>query len=244
MAGVACHSILLKLAAYEDEKHHVDIIQLSRSHDISDRTDYLLKGDVPNSSSGMIISFKCALNVAKNRGMKLVFGVPCNTFHAPPIWDLFEYACNEATADSGGASVHIVHMLRATLAYIHELCPNARRIGLLSTTGTRESGVYKTLFDEQNLELVQVPISMQPRVHASINDPEYGVKARSPVTERARADSEDFVRVLKENGAEAAILGCTEIPLALPMNELHGIPLINPVVALCREMIRKSKDIS
>jgi len=42
---------------------------------------------------------------------------------------------------------------------------------------------------------------------------------------------------LKEKGAEIVILGCTEIPMALPMSELYGMQLINNVRLNARNII-------
>ncbi|MFQ9492117.1 MAG: aspartate/glutamate racemase family protein [Bilophila wadsworthia] len=57
------------------------------------------------------------------------------------------------------------------------------------------------------------------------------------VTERARADLLDEARRLAGN-ADAIILGCTEIPLALPEKELGGVPLIDATDILARELVR------
>ena len=65
---------------------------------------------------------------------------------------------------------------------------------------------------------------MAAELHDSIYNAQWGVKAVSPVSARARANFERGVRVLREKGAEAVLLGCTEIPLALPESRLDGVP--------------------
>lgn len=46
-----------------------------------------------------------------------------------------------------------------------------------------------------------------------------------------------FAGVLKQKGADVIILGCTEIPLALPEPKYDDVPLVDPVEAVARAMI-------
>ncbi|WP_243664188.1 aspartate/glutamate racemase family protein [Rhodothermus marinus] len=39
---------------------------------------------------------------------------------------------------------------------------------------------------------------------------------------------------LRQKGVEAVVLGCTELPLAVPEPEVDGIPIIDPSLALAR----------
>ena len=50
-------------------------------------------------------------------------------------------------------------------------------------------------------------------------------------------NSRSYASALKGMGAEAIILGCTEIPLALPEPDFEGIPLVDPVEAAARAMV-------
>lgn len=77
----------------------------------------------------------------------------------------------------------------------------------------------------------------QPLVHKAVYDDQWGVKAVSPVTAKARAVFTDQIEQLQLLGAQAVILGCTEIPLAVPESIYHGIPLINPVTTLADALI-------
>jgi aspartate racemase len=59
------------------------------------------------------------------------------------------------------------------------------------------------------------------------------------VTPRARADLERGVADLRRQGAEAIILGCTEMPLAFPEGSFEGVPLIDPTLVLARSLIKE-----
>ena len=43
---------------------------------------------------------------------------------------------------------------------------------------------------------------------------------------------------LLEEGSEAIILGCTELPLAVTESEYRGVPVLNPSWIMARNMIQ------
>ena len=100
-----------------------------------------------------------------------------------------------------------------------------------------ETRLYQDSLERAGLEALHPAPDGCARVQEAISNREYGIKARNPVTERARADLLDEARRLAGN-ADAIILGCTEIPLALPEKELGGVPLIDATDVLARELVR------
>nr|MQY76470.1 aspartate racemase [Spirochaeta sp.] len=76
--------------------------------------------------------------------------------------------------------------------------------------------------------------------HDSIYNKDWGIKAVTPVSSRARNNFINYAHLLIDQGVEAVILGCTEIPLALWERELAGVVLIDPVTALARALILKA----
>ena len=76
------------------------------------------------------------------------------------------------------------------------------------------------------------------RVQQAISNTAYGIKAQSnPVTPEARAALLAEAEKLVGQGADAVILGCTEIPLALTEPDLHGVPLLDATKVLARALI-------
>jgi aspartate racemase len=75
------------------------------------------------------------------------------------------------------------------------------------------------------------------RIRDAIYDTSYGIKAKSaPVTFRAIDSLTAEVWQLNERGANAVIMGCTEIPLALDCCAFP-FPLIDPAIAFARALI-------
>ena len=91
-------------------------------------------------------------------------------------------------------------MLAETNSPVEARAPGATRVGLMSTTGTRASGVYRGHLQGT---IVEVAEGSQGGLHEAIYNPEWGVKATAPVTSRAREAFEEYASELVDEGAEA-----------------------------------------
>ncbi len=102
--------------------------------------------------------------------------------------------------------------------------------------------VYHNELIENKLNPVTISQDEQDTiVEPAIYDKKFGIKAYSnPVSPEARDKLETAVKSLVIDGAEAVILGCTEIPLALPESNYNGIPLIDSTAILARALIFNS----
>lgn len=236
MAGVKLHELIIQHTLSRIDQGHLSVVHISHSSQIPDRTKFLLGEIKENPAKAMILVMQAIAAAAKAVGAEeVVAGVPCNTFHAPRIWNGFTQMLRE-----NSATVQVVHMLEETASLIKEILPDARNIGLMSTIGTRRVSVYEQILTPWGYRLLQVPEKVQGELHDSIYNPEWGIKAVSPVTARARDNFLRYTEILYEQGVDAIILGCTEIPLALPESKYQGVPLIDPMVALARALIRES----
>jgi aspartate racemase len=237
MAGVELHrKIIQQTKTTGLDQDHFDLIHISVSRTIGDRTDFLMGKTSVNPGLKMAAAIGLGLaGLLSDEGRiesPVVVGVPCNTFHAPPIYSAFERELAE-----WGGRVCPVHMLRETLGLIALRGPKARKIGLMSTTGTRRSRVWHDLLETHGYTVLEVSEEKQELIHETIYHREWGLKAVSPASEQARSRLETFAEDLIADGAEAVILGCTEIPLALPEDSWQEVPLVDPVLALARGMI-------
>jgi aspartate racemase len=163
-----------------------------------------------------------------------VAGMPCNTAHAPAIFDA-------VTADlrQTGHAIEVVHMIDATVEHVGATQAGVQRVGVLSTTATFELQLYERPLAESGFTFIPPDASTRQRVNDTIYDASYGLKGQSdPPTDRARDALIDAVRHLQERGAEAIILGCTELPLAPLQALVADVPLIDPAQILARALIR------
>ncbi len=157
--------------------------------------------------------------------------IPCNTAHA------FVERIQRHLA------IPIINMLSETLAHIRRAHPGVRRVGLLATSGTVQSGVYQEILEAAGLSVIAPDKPMQQRVMDAIYG-EAGVKAG--FTEGScREDLAAAIAQVAAKGAEVVILGCTELPLIAPAaggDKPTGTPiLLDPTDILARRCVSLAK---
>ena len=212
------------------DQDHLPVILLSLPHTILDRTEYLL-GKAPENPGKAIAEVILQLEKAG----ATVAGIPCNTAHEKDIFGLVR----QVLADNK-SEILLLNMVEETVKTIRQDYPQNKKIGVLSTTGTWQFGIYADPLQQAGLQPVTPNPEMQEKVvHPAIYDLTYGIKARSnPVTNKAREDLLAAIDSLQQNGAELIIKGCTEIALAIPEKVVAGVPTIDPSVVLARSLIR------
>lgn len=122
---------------------------------------------------------------------------------------------------------------------MRQRCGEGARVGILSTLATLETRLYQDSLERAGLEALHPAPDgcagyRRPSATASTAS-RPGIRSQSA----PGADLLDEPAALPGN-ADAIILGCTEIPLALPEKELGGVPLIDATDILALELVRPS----
>lgn len=211
------------------DQEHLPVALLSLPHRIVDRARFLFNETDENPADAI-----AAIARQLDTLGATVAGMPCNTAHAPAIFDAVTAALQRT-----GHAIELIHMIQATIDHVHATRTAVQRIGVLSTTATVELQLYERPLAEAGFTFIPPDASMQHRVNQTIYDASYGLKGQSdPPTNRARKILIDAIRHLRERGAEAIILGCTELPLAPLRALVDDVPLIDPAQILARTLIR------
>ena len=212
------------------DQDHLPVALLSYPGRIPDRSTWIA---APDSAPSPLPAMLTVLRRLDDAGAA-VAGIPCNTAHAPVLFD----ALREGLA-ADGRSLRLLHIVDAIVARIAEVAPAARRVGVLATDSSIENRLHEVGLEAAGLSAVVPDAAHQRAVHATIFDAEWGLKAQSArPTAQARQILLDATEHLVAAGAEAVILGCTELPLAVPEAEHAGVPLVNSTRALARALIR------
>lgn len=219
-AGTDLADKVFKHTKARTDQEHIDLYLVSCPSIIPDRTGFLLEGgDDPAPGIQRCIE-KLALCGAS------AVGVSCNTAHSPDI-------IGRVRIPEG---VTLVNMIEKTAEHVKRDFGDAK-VGLLSTLGTQDTGVYDKYFDN----LVKPDSCVAGEVHQAIYDKTYGIKAVTPVSSKATVSIYEAVLHLKSKGCKAVILGCTELPLVFPgKDEFEGVKLIDPTEILAIELIRST----
>ncbi len=147
--------------------------------------------------------------------------IPCNTAH------YFYNAMREAV------SIPIIHMIRETVNEVVNKYPDAKRIGLLATTGTIESKLYHHELAKKDLQIIIPDMDTQ---NEKVMRAVFGIKAGKNDILNEDLLTEAGQSLIKM-GAELIILGCTEIPLAFNKKRIN-VPVVNATSILAERAVR------
>jgi aspartate racemase len=146
--------------------------------------------------------------------------MPCNTAHH---W---------ADALLDGCPVPFVHIVDAVAA---QLPPDAKRLGIVATRATLQARVFDARLAARGIALAApdeatYDRAVQPAIEA----------VKRGATREAGATLEPVVAALLDAGADAVVLACTELPIAL---DAIASPLrarcIDSTDALARACVRR-----
>ncbi|MGI4861868.1 MAG: aspartate/glutamate racemase family protein [Janthinobacterium lividum] len=214
------------------DQDHLRVVVEQNPH-IPDRTAHLL-GHSP-ADPAVALYAACLSLIGNGAGL---IAIPCNTAHA------------YAAVLQARLPVPIVSLLDETIDHIVNefgagTLGQPMRIGLLATSGTIASGVYRDAAARRRMTLMLPDTAHQDRVMAAIYG-ERGVKAGFREGECV-ANLLKAVSHLAHAGATVLILGCTELPLLLahdrhfPIGDAH-VALVDPTRVLAERCVALACD--
>ncbi|KQW46363.1 MULTISPECIES: aspartate/glutamate racemase family protein [unclassified Roseateles] len=120
------------------------------------------------------------------------------------------------------AGLPVLHIVDATGEAL--LAAGVRRAGLLATRFTMEQAFYRDRMRERfGIELITPDEAGRAEVHRLI----YEELCRGRFEPASREVLRAQVAALADRGAQAAILGCTELGLLLPVSSAAAVPLFD-----------------
>ena len=126
--------------------------------------------------------------------------------------------------------VPLVHLIEVVADAAQEA--GLRRLGLLATGYTMTSSLYPDVCTPRGIEVIVPGEEDRAAVHASI----YDELTRGIVSARSRAIAYEAAVRLVEDGADAVVLGCTELALVLGPGDLE-VPVVDTTALHCRALV-------
>ena len=194
---------IINLTPAAKDQDHIRVLIYSNPK-IPDRTEaFTAGGESP---------LPCLIEAARllEEGGAGIIAMPCNAAH---------HYLPEMRRNVG---IPILDMIAETCRTVRSLLPEALALGLLATTGTVRSGIYSTALSREGLKLL-LP---EDKDHRKVQEAIAQVKAGTH-NKRTRENLRSVGMRLMKAGAQAIILGCTEIPLSLDPDTLD-FPALNP----------------
>jgi aspartate racemase len=211
-ATVDLYRHIIELTPAEKDQDHIKALMYSNPK-IPDRTEAIcFGGEDPLPHLIHSVAF------LERAGAGIV-AMPCNTAH------------HYLPAIQSQANIPILNMIEESVRTLRHDFPAIETVGLLAMDGTLKSGVYHRAMESSGVKILLPEAPDQRRIQTAIA----WVKA-------GRCDSateeifETAATRLINAGAEAIILGCTEIPLAFDPENVD-CPCLNPTRILAQAAV-------
>lgn len=206
MSGIYFCEMLTRHTYAKKDSDHLNFLLSSRA-DTPDRSSFILGLSNEDPTPRMRSEAK-RLEAA---GAELLV-IPCNTAH-------YFYSKVAEAVD-----IPILNIIEETA----KLCAleGVKKVGVLATEGTSESGAYKDIFNLYGIEITKLTKAEQDFITETIFD---------KIKSGAEPDTERFISLCEKlcaNGCERVILGCTELSL---IKKERGLPpyVIDSLEVLC-----------
>jgi aspartate racemase len=138
-----------------------------------------------------------------------------------------------------GVGIPVLHIVEETGKWVRSRLKKVRKIGLLATTGTLQSGLFQKSFAPSKIEMILPDPGTQDTLVMEAIFGKQGIKAVGP-SRKSKGLLLRASRRLIRQGAQAILTGCTEIPLALKDGDLP-VPVIDPVAILVQATLKEAR---
>jgi aspartate racemase len=212
MAGVLLQKLIIENTPAEKDQDHVQVVCFTDPQ-IPDRTEFIKKGKTNELISAIAESIK----VLENAGVDMV-AMTCNTAHV----------CFKEIQEA--VSIPILNLIENTFEKLRE--SGISSVGILATDGTINSGV----FSDKNIKVI-VPAENDQKQIMDIIYKE--IKAGNYNNPKVALQIDTLIQKLKADGAEAVILGCTELSLYYSL--IKEDKVFDPMDLLAKKVVELSK---
>lgn len=220
MAGAAFALRLVALTPAARDQDHIPTLLLNDPRVPDRSTARIAGGEDPLPYMRAGIEF---LNAS---GAKLI-AIPCNTAH---LW------YDELALASQSP---VLHIIEAVVADLRRQGIMHGKIGLMGTAATLALGLYQRTLNHYGYECI---LPQDDEVESLCMTSIRAVKANQ--LDQALVPAMECVQRLRERGADAVVLGCTELPLAIPhaLRPGLGVVITDSIDALALAVIAFYQD--
>ncbi|MBN1224372.1 MAG: amino acid racemase [Candidatus Aminicenantes bacterium] len=210
--------LILKNTKAEEDQDHIPVLIYSNPK-IPHRTNAIFKKG-PSPTPLLIKGIKKLIQA----GADFII-IPCVTAHyfLPEVAQTVDFS--------------YLSLLEESLHWAKDHIPGLKKAGLISSTGTLQSGLFHKTYEKAGVQVIGPEESEQEKVMQAIYGPS-GIKAGF-----TKGLSKEWIvntaKILIGRGAEAIIAGCTEIPLVLKPEDI-AVPLIEPMQIVAQASILKA----
>ncbi|MBS3920797.1 MAG: aspartate/glutamate racemase family protein [Deltaproteobacteria bacterium] len=211
---------IVKGIKVKKDQDHLRIL-IDNNPKIPDRT-LAIQGKGPSPLPQLIQSAK----LLEKAGADFIV-IPCVTAHY--YYDPLQ----------GKVNIPILHIVTETVNHIKKRLKGVRKIGLIATTGTIQTGLFQEALSAIGINSLLLDPAVQKEWVMEAIYGEKGIKAIGP-SEGSRYLILEVSQKFLKQGAQAIIAGCTEIPLVLKEGDIP-VPVIDPISLLAQAAIERAR---
>lgn len=229
LAGADLYRKIVENTAANTDQEHLPVLLASLPGEIAGRPEFLLGQSAVNPGPAIAR----VILLLERAGAQLI-GIACNTAHAPLIFDAML-----AQLEANRSRARIVHLIDETMRVLRAHPLGIRRVGVLSTSGSYRTGLFQNQLRAAGLE----PVLLEFERHdALVQDAISAIKIEgADPGPRAIGQLNDAIAELQNLGAQAILLGCTELGMIEDRLDFRGLPAVNPSTILARALIEQSR---
>ncbi len=215
LATADFYAKLVRLTPARTDQDHLRVI-IDSNPKIPDRTAGL-EGRGPDPTPALTATARAL----ERAGVDLI-AIPCNSAHAylEPI--------------RRAVRVRVLDIMEEVARAAAALTPRPRAVGLLATPGTLRARLYHRALAREGIAVIAPSGDEEASVERAIQ----AVKA-GDLGDVVRARAREAAAVLVRRGADAIVLGCTELPLVLGPDDAP-VPVLDGTEILAAAALREA----
>jgi len=137
-----------------------------------------------------------------------------------------------ASAIKAAHNIEIIDIAKETAAFIRQT--GITDVGLIGVKATMEGSFYEAALKANGISLLVPEQAEREKVHEKI-------LAELVLNRFEKSTRDYFIDVITHlylKGGKGVILGCTEIPLLLPMQKINNIPVFSTTLIHCQAIVK------
>lgn len=211
VAAVYFFRRLVELTPAHSDQDYIETF-IHNNTSIPDRTQGILYG-----GPSPLPELKRSLSILNDMGADyIVFACMTSHYFIPDLQESSRAILIDGIAD--------------TAAYMEGKLNNVRRAGILASTGALRSGIFQKALAKVDIEAIVLDDDDQEKYFMQPIYEPWGIKVGN-IGARPRKRLEQGAQILVDNGADAVIAGCSELPLVLKQERLD-FPLVDTIDVL------------
>lgn len=209
---------IIELTPAEIDQDYIETI-IHNNTRVPDRTDGILYG-----GASPLPELQRSVNLLSSAGADFII-FACITSH---------YFIPDLRRDSKAV---LIDGVAETAKHVHRSLPEIKRVGIIASTGAVRIGLFQKALERHGLQCITLSPKDQETYFTEPIYASWGIKA-GHCTGRSAERLMRSAEILIESGAEAIILGCSELPLVFASRQV-SVPLIDAIDVLVKTAVNR-----